>query len=221
MKKNDILNQQVSEHYETNEAFASVLNQLIENFEYPNWSWKTIRDVFDYVKNHQVPLVCKSLGIAPEIILLNEIQDSLRQISSLKVNGHTNLTHAINKIIERKTIELMELHNVIVSQSQVPLYDIKLPMNNAGKNPGKYTMEVGQSGDAGLYDEFRVSILDKSGDCVGDALIGLDQNHEPRVLVTTGGNGNDGKQVSIYPLREMRDAVVDEEDNFFIHQNNG
>lgn len=80
-------------------------------------------------------------------------------------------------------------------------------MANDGKNPENYVIEAGRSGDEGLYNEFRVSILDKDGECVGDTLIGLNEAGEPRVLVTTDGEGDGAHQIAVFPLREANEAV--------------
>jgi hypothetical protein len=64
MSKNKIFSNtdKVSDHYDSNEDFATDLNHLIIGFEYPDWSHKTINDVFDAVSAHDVGLIVDSLN---------------------------------------------------------------------------------------------------------------------------------------------------------------
>lgn len=66
---------------------------------------------------------------------------------------------------------------------------------------------ITRSGDRGIYDEVGISIL-KGEECVADILIGLDGDiFKPRVLVTTGGDGNGDKDLAIHPLKPKWKAV--------------
>jgi hypothetical protein len=83
-------------------------------------------------------------------------------------------------------------------------------LRNEGKNPHGYSAEVARSGDKGIYDEVRVGIH-QDDKCVADVLIGLTPAGEPRVMVTTGGNGDDGQQIAVFPLREIDAACSTDE----------
>jgi len=80
---------------------------------------------------------------------------------------------------------------------------------NDGKNPGSYTADASRSGDRDIYNEVRIGIYKDNGqECVADMLVGLDStNMEPRVLVTTGGNGDGEHTFAIYPLRTPDESV--------------
>jgi hypothetical protein len=52
-----------------------------------------------------------------------------------------------------------------------------------------------------------VSINDRSGRLVGWALVGLAANGEPRVMVTTGDDGDEGPVLAIFPQRETDKAI--------------
>jgi len=55
-------NDKVAEHYDSNEDFADKLNMLIPDFEYPNWSYKTIGDVLDTVSVQHVKAIENALN---------------------------------------------------------------------------------------------------------------------------------------------------------------
>ncbi len=84
----------------------------------------------------------------------------------------------------------------------------RMALRNGGSNPNGYTAEATYTGDPGIYDELRISIFDREDDCVGDVLVGLTTEGEPRVLVTTGNAGDGDHNVSIYPCRHIDDAVI-------------
>lgn len=77
---------------------------------------------------------------------------------------------------------------------------------HSGRNPQGFTADVVRSGDPGIYDELRLGVY-RGGNCVADVLVGLNEAGEPRILCTVAGNGNDGKQIAIFPLREEAHAV--------------
>lgn len=82
-------------------------------------------------------------------------------------------------------------------------------MLHSGDNPGGYTAEASRTGDAGIYEEVRIGIF-KGGDreCLGDVLVGLTEEGEPRVLVTTDGKGEEEASFVIYPLRPADEACL-------------
>jgi len=93
------------------------------------------------------------------------------------------------------------------------------PLMNNGSNPHGYTADVFRSGDTGIYNEVRVGVYrtcditlmevktDPIKMCVADVLVGLDDSGELRVLVTTGNNGDDGRQFAINPTLKAEDAI--------------
>ena len=74
---------------------------------------------------------------------------------------------------------------------------------------GKYTVKAQQAGDSGIYDELAVGIFDPDGNCVGDVYFTLNEEGEPRVLLTTNGEGDGDHHLVHYPLRETRESVED------------
>jgi hypothetical protein len=72
---------------------------------------------------------------------------------------------------------------------------------------GEYTVRGEFSGDAGIYDELRVSIFNPQDECVGDAFFTLTEDGEPRALLTTKGNGDGDHDLVWFPLRETGKAV--------------
>lgn len=79
-------------------------------------------------------------------------------------------------------------------------------LRNNGMNVGDYQVEARYTGDPGINDEARISVLHGT-ECVADVLVGLTETGEPRVLVTTGGDGDGDHTVKLYPLRTLKDAV--------------
>lgn len=55
-------NDKVADHYDSNEDFADKLNMLIPDFEYPNWSYKTIGDVLNTVGAQHVKAIENALN---------------------------------------------------------------------------------------------------------------------------------------------------------------
>ena len=76
---------------------------------------------------------------------------------------------------------------------------------------GDYRTTAEFTGDPGIYEELRVGIFDLQGECVGDALFTLTEEGEPRVLLTTEGNGNDDHNLVWFPLREAGNGVIRDE----------
>lgn len=70
------------------------------------------------------------------------------------------------------------------------------------------TAEMAYTGDAGVYDEARVSIVNATGECVADLVVGLDTSGELRVLATANSDGDGDHPIAIYPLRGIVDAVT-------------
>jgi hypothetical protein len=75
-----------------------------------------------------------------------------------------------------------------------------------GNNSAGYSAEASRTGDAGIYEEVRISIFHED-DCVADVLAGLSSDGEPRILVTHGGDGDGDHRIAVYPLREISKAV--------------
>lgn len=80
-------------------------------------------------------------------------------------------------------------------------------MRYEGKSFSGFVLEATRSGDPGSYDEARMSVLNSVKDCVADVLVGLSPEGEPRVLVTTEGDGDGDHSITIYPLRDRENAV--------------
>lgn len=49
-----VLMDKVADHYDRNPEFAAALNQFVEDFEYPNWSHRTITDVMESMEKTQL-----------------------------------------------------------------------------------------------------------------------------------------------------------------------
>lgn len=78
---------------------------------------------------------------------------------------------------------------------------------HSGTNPHHYEAEAARTGDAGVYEEVRISVFDRNASCVADALVGLTEDGEVRVLVTTDGNGDNEHQIAIFPTRGADTAI--------------
>lgn len=78
---------------------------------------------------------------------------------------------------------------------------------NDGSNPQGYRACAARSGDRGIYEEVRIGIFHPDGHCVGDVLVGLTADGEPRVMLTSDGNGDDEPSHAFYPLREPENAI--------------
>lgn len=78
---------------------------------------------------------------------------------------------------------------------------------HSGMNPHRYEAEASRTGDAGIYEEVRISVFDRYANCVADTLVGLTENGEVRVLVTADGDGNNEHRIAIYPTRRADDAI--------------
>ncbi|WP_054287151.1 hypothetical protein [Gulbenkiania mobilis] len=78
--------------------------------------------------------------------------------------------------------------------------------NNDGSNPKGLYAEVGTSGDAGIYDELRVTVFNRHGVAVGDILIGLDDEGQLRLASTSDGDGNGDHTIAIHPEAPAPDS---------------
>lgn len=83
----------------------------------------------------------------------------------------------------------------------------QLQLRHAAANPQGLVAEFGQTGDSGIYDEVRVSVLRPDGLCIGDVLVGLNEKGELRVLVTANADGDGEHPIAIYPQRPLDSAV--------------
>ena len=52
-----------------------------------------------------------------------------------------------------------------------------------------------------------MGFFDPKTNCVADILIGVTKDGEPRVMITTGGDGEGDHDVAVYPLRKRENAV--------------
>lgn len=78
---------------------------------------------------------------------------------------------------------------------------------NDSNNPDGYTAEAARTGDAGVYEEVRIGIFKgNDNECLGDVLVGVDSKGEPRVLLSSGGFG-DEQSHAFYPMRNAEKAV--------------
>ncbi|WP_321967218.1 hypothetical protein [Burkholderia cepacia] len=78
---------------------------------------------------------------------------------------------------------------------------------HSGINPHQYEAEVARTGDAGIYEEVRISVFDRDANCVADTLVGLTEHGEVRVLVTAGGDGDNEHQIAVFPTRSADTAI--------------
>lgn len=76
-----------------------------------------------------------------------------------------------------------------------------------GVNPHGYTTEATHIGETGLYDEVRVDVFNAENVCVSDIIIGISLEGEPRILLTTDGQGDDDFALQVFPLRAVTDAI--------------
>ncbi|KVV40762.1 hypothetical protein WT27_12585 [Burkholderia territorii] len=92
---------------------------------------------------------------------------------------------------------------VAPQQDAVPRFELM----HSGANPHRYQAEAIRTGDAGIYEEVRVSVFDCNDTCVADALVGLTEAGELRVLVTTDADGDGDHRIAVYPTRSAAAAV--------------
>lgn len=85
----------------------------------------------------------------------------------------------------------------------------RLNLLHNGANPQGIMADAEITGDAGIYNEIRMSAYDKEGNCIGDVLMGLDEKGELRVLLTTGGDGDGDHSVAIYPTRNIEHDALE------------
>lgn len=81
-----------------------------------------------------------------------------------------------------------------------------LTLRREGKTNG-FTAFSEIVGDPGVYDEIAIIIKDGNGEAVADILIQIDENLQPRVLLTTSGDGYGDHTVAVSPLLDLPDAV--------------
>jgi hypothetical protein len=82
----------------------------------------------------------------------------------------------------------------------------QFPAMHMGNNPQSITLCAVPSGDLGIYQE--ISVTSAIGDkCIGNVLIGLNEEGELRVLVTTGGDGDEEPQWAIFPQRPSSKSI--------------
>ena len=85
-----------------------------------------------------------------------------------------------------------------------------------GNNPRGLTAEVNATVGGASYREIMVSAYAPDGRCIGDVVIGLNEEGELRVLVTTDGDGDGGHGIAVYPERAgpLAIEVIEDADDF-------
>lgn len=83
----------------------------------------------------------------------------------------------------------------------------RFELMHSGANPLRYQAEAIRTGDAGIYEEVRISVFDCSDSCVADTLVGLTEAGELRVLVTSDADGDGDHRIAVYPTRSADTAV--------------
>ncbi len=74
----------VADHYDKNNGFADSLNHLIPDFEYPDWSWRTIEDVLKKVSAHHVDVIVNALnGVSNDVQLSNPPSSNPKQLLAM------------------------------------------------------------------------------------------------------------------------------------------
>lgn len=106
--------------------------------------------------------------------------------------------------------EMVEMRSAILAVSELkpgnPMQSEDMTLVNDGK-VGKYKARVEFFGDPGQYDEMSVQVIDENGDSKADVLVGLTCEGEPRIAITTDGDGIGDKNIFVYPLRAAQDSV--------------
>lgn len=93
------------------------------------------------------------------------------------------------------------------SQNDEPKMGTAVELIYQGKK-GDYVVKAEKTGDTGIYDELGVSILNsKTGECIGYLYFLLTEQGEPRVLLTSEGNGDGDPQLTYFPLRSKEKAI--------------
>ncbi len=138
-------------------------------------------------------------------ILMRLLADA-RELKQMKVEINGDYSAQDLGVWDQYLSEAEVLINQIGDGAAVPRFALLHDM----KNPGGYAAEVTRCGDPGVYEEVRIGLFKEGGEeCLGDVLVGLSENGEPRILVTTGGDGDADHDLAIFPLRQFDKAVED------------
>lgn len=123
---------------------------------------------------------------------------------------HTLIPHEITTEIENDLVALCEKAEIKFKVEKAIAVEeniLRCEAMHSGLNPQGVRLEGSLTGDPGIYQEMRISAF-KGEECIGDVLVGLDENGELRVMVTADGDGDDEHQVHVFPQRPAEDAVV-------------
>lgn len=109
----------------------------------------------------------------------------------------------------RRLIAGAEAYLRTVSSPSVPPQAVipRFALMHSGSNPLRYQAEAVRTGDAGIYQEVRISVFDREDICVADTLVGLTEAGEIRVLITADGDGDNEHQIAIFPTRGAANAI--------------
>lgn len=77
----------------------------------------------------------------------------------------------------------------------------RMSLIHEGENPHGVTAEAVVTGQGDAFREIRVSAFAGDGHCIGDVLVGLNEQGELRALVTTDGDGDGDHAIAVYPER--------------------
>lgn len=138
-------------------------------------------------------------GVDPSRMGDSAVDDIQKEIVKAAERRDFNAVRMLAKELSRRATERMLDRNRQV---------ISVPLVYESNGGAGLVAEASWTGDKGLYEEVRVSVFDKAKDCVADVLVTLDQEgNEPRVLITSGGDGDGDKNIAVFPMRPASDAV--------------
>ncbi len=130
----------------------------------------------------------------------------------LNVIGWNGAEMSSNESLIGNAREIIESAQAFISRlTGITDNHLKVPVLVYQKKETSYSLTASTTGDADIYKEMAVSINRRSdGVCVADIYFSATEDGEPKVLVTTDGEGDGDHNITIYPLRPIKEAVVEE-----------
>lgn len=121
------------------------------------------------------------------------------------VARHPTLESALRALEDLRAAELHRQAGEVVSGYGPPV--VRFPLLHSGNAHAGLVAEMERSGDAGVYSEARLGVLNPARECVADVLVGYSESGELRILLTTGGDGEGDHSHAFFPMRPTNMAV--------------
>lgn len=138
------------------------------------------------------------------------ILEDAKELRAIKTELNADYTASDLAEWDARIVRAEKLLNQFKRQEEETRIRATIPeftLLNDGSNPHGYRACAAQSGDRGIYEEVRIGVFHPDGHCVGDVLVGLTSDGEPRVMLTSNGNGDDEPSHAFYPMRDAARAI--------------